>query len=436
MASESVEARIREARLIVAPPAEVAAELEQFGERLNKGGALASGDKQLEESLLARNDALINIALARYGYSAEVVGALYRKTFGKVSDELELSYLKGLRTACLSNEVVDAGFPGHFPQAVIGEEEFARVVTKGSDDEVRALFSNPNLHEESLAQLYKNEGLFASLSEERRWLLIRYSAGNPRLAANEDSEHGPDMYYWDIHRAIHSLLASAPATTDWLLALRELLDGLNPGDATPPHSDITPILDRWRGVSKEPGGYYTDLPMCDEFRCHMAATYGHWYDKSANHKHCVIGTANSDDIVLRCAYYGKAELTEHQMREGRQRDGGAYVLAVVCNDSVYFKPALRALLEEQLTLQLQWRYRQRCEQIHRRYPKRFDPRPISEWLKEDQLPRKSDEMTKLGQIEALVSSLASEVRAAKSNLLWAVVVLIVVVFFVRYFSAS
>jgi hypothetical protein len=74
-----------------------------------------------------------------------------------------------------------------------------------------------------------------------------------------------------------------------------------------------------------------------------------------------------DGEILRSAYYGNAQLTEKEMEAGFVRDQDVYLLAVLCNDSVYHKPALRKLLEEeQLRGNLRYVYRRRCEQLHKR----------------------------------------------------------------------
>ena len=39
-----------------------------------------------------------------------------------------------------------------------------------------------------------------------------------------------------------------------------------------------------------------------------------------------------------CAFYGSAELSSKEMHKGRERDGAAFVFAVLFNDHVYRKP--------------------------------------------------------------------------------------------------
>lgn len=424
MTTENTEALIREARLIVARPEQVLAELEKYGDELK---SRCRDDENLERSLLARNEPLIDLGLARYAQEKEVVASLYQKSRANPMDLLQERYLLGLRIACLSNEVVVEFL--RFPEDVFGKEEFARLITEGDEEELAALFSNPNLADETLEALYKNEGLFAALPDERRHVLVYLSSYNPRLITNKDYPEDPDLGYWNIHRAFITMLASVPTTEYWLSTLRQMLDRFDPGDLPSPEEPITPILERWAQapVSEKDrsSGYFTALSRRDEFRCLIAAIYGrHYYrEKDDKFTSSILGSPDSPDVVLRCAYYGKAQLTEKEMEDGFFRDEDVYLLAVLYNDSVYYKPALRKLLEEeQLRGEDLWHvYRRRCEQIHKRRPA-FDPRPVSEWLMEE-YPSENKEMAMLKQLESRVASIDSAIKSVRTWISWGFVVL-------------
>jgi len=428
MTTEYAEARIREARLIIARPEQVLAELEKYGEVLKK--TVVTDDEHLEISLLARGDPLIDLGLARYAQYKEVVTALYQKSCAMSADRLQERYLRGLRIACLSNEVVGGGhLLRRFPQNILGEKEFARLIAEGDEEDLAALLSNRNLADEVLEDLYNNAGPFASLPDERRRRLVLLSVGNPRLTTQEDSEDGPDIGYMGIHKAILTMLACAPTTSKWLWALHAFVDGLDPGNLRSPDESVTPILERWeqvpiteKGISE--GGRFTALPKRDEFRCLVAAMYGEHYCRGKDDKSTsrILGNPDSPDVVLRCAYYGKAQLTEKEMKDGFARDEDAYVLAVLCNESVYHNSALRKLLEDkQLSENLIYVYRRRCEQIHQRRPS-FHPEPVSEWLIEES-PPESKELTMLKQLETTLASVAKAVNSVRSWIFWGLLVL-------------
>ena len=442
MVCEHNNERIREARLIVARPEQVLTELEKYSADL-KSNILSVVDEHLERSLLARSDPLIDIGLACYAGKNEVVAALYQKSLAKPADHLQERYLRGLRFACLSNEVVGIRhFLGAgFPENVLGTEEFARLVDEGEEDELATLLTNPNIAEEVLEALYKNEGLFASLSDERRRRLVLLSTMNPRLTTNEDSEYGPDLGYMGIHKGIITMLSSAPTNEHWLITLRQFLAPLDPGDLYSPDEAITPILERWAQVTVPlkyfKDGFYTPLSMKDEFRCLVAAMYGSHYSRDKDNKFTsiILGTPDSPDVVLRCAYYGKAQLTKQEMEDGFERDAVVYELAVLCNDSVYYKPALRKLLEEeQLHGDLRYFYQRRCAQIHKRRPS-FDPRPVSDWLLEDAVPE-SKELTILKKLEKTLASMTKTFKTVQTSIIWGFFVLWALVLYLVLYQGT
>ena len=343
-----------------------------------------------------------------------MVAALYQKSIAKPADHLQERYFQGLRIACLSNEAVKWP-PQEFPENVVGTEEFARLISEEEGDGILfALFTNPNIADKILESLYKNEGLFVSLSDERRRQLVNGSINNPRLTTNKDSEGYLDLGYMAIQEGIFTLLSCAPTTELWLFTLRGLIGELDPGNLYFPKSAISPILERWAQmpVAKEESGYFTALSMRDEFLCLVAAMYGDHYfrDKSDKLTEGILGNPDFPDIVLRCAYYGKAELTKQKMEDGFARDHDIYLLAVLCNDWVFENPHLRKLLEDkQLHGDLRYVYRSRCTQIHKREPE-FDPRPVSDWWVEDVLPE-SQEQIILKQLETTVARMTNTLKS-------------------------
>jgi hypothetical protein len=88
MATKETEARIREARLIVADPEVVYADLKKYGESL-KGMHWSDYEDyaELEKSLLKRDDPLINLGLAQYAFETEVISSLYEKSLAKPEND-------------------------------------------------------------------------------------------------------------------------------------------------------------------------------------------------------------------------------------------------------------------------------------------------------------------------------------------------------------
>ena len=74
--TEEQEKQTREARLLVSSPEVVYSELKIYRE--NAARDIVAADEEMENLLLAREDPLIDLALACYGTNQDVVGALYR----------------------------------------------------------------------------------------------------------------------------------------------------------------------------------------------------------------------------------------------------------------------------------------------------------------------------------------------------------------------
>ena len=307
-------------------------------------------DDGFEATLVKRNDPLINLGLALYGANQDVVAALYKLALDLPQNEADAKYKEGLRIGCLSNQTLAAAhFLHHFPQDFIGPQETWRVLSNGSDAETAALIQNPSIDDGLLEALYRRTEAFAQMPDERWRRLISFSRKNERLIAEKHYEDSPDLGFMGIQRAIFRLLEIAPVDITWLRTLYYLLDTLAPERVTSPEK-IDHVLARWAALDdrKSNGevseGYHTQLPLKDEFRCLVAALYGRGFVNNATVVH---GSPGAKDVALRCAYYGKGDITASGMKAGHKRDEHAFVFAVLFNDRIYRSAELRKPLQEE-----------------------------------------------------------------------------------------
>jgi hypothetical protein len=339
---------INQARLQLSAPEVVFEELKKQAQR-SRSEWYSYDYKSIEPMLLERNAPLINLGLACFGASSEVFQALYKHSLTQPENETDAIYKNGLRVGCLSNQVV-AKMHMDFPVQLIGAEEMQRIISRGEDAEATAIMRNPNVSDRLLEALYLRSGPFASLPEERWLKLIIASARNERLRTKDDSDVGPDMGHYGIHQAIFRLLETAPVKPVWLRTLYDLLINLDFRHVAHPEN-LDSALSRWAAMpdktkdGKSFEGYYTNEELKDEFRCLIAALYGRGFRKSRMILH---GSANARDIALRCAFYGKGELTKKEMEAGYKRDGGVYLLAATFNERVYSHWELRKVFEDQI----------------------------------------------------------------------------------------
>ena len=73
------------------------------------------------------------------------MGALYKKGLAPADTPLDARYRKGLRIACLSNQVLPYRSFSRFPRDIIGKDETRRVLGEADWDEAEALLCNPEI---------------------------------------------------------------------------------------------------------------------------------------------------------------------------------------------------------------------------------------------------------------------------------------------------
>src|SRR5262245_7729291 len=152
-ASDEMDRKTRETRLVLSCPEIVFEELKAYGAGIATNPFQFSADDKLEASLAARNEPLIDLGLACYGSNKDIVGAFHRKALDPSDDAIR--YCKALRIACLSNRSVPvvhsiAAVFDKYPDLVIGSDETHRVLAEGDEDEADALICNPHVSDSLL----------------------------------------------------------------------------------------------------------------------------------------------------------------------------------------------------------------------------------------------------------------------------------------------
>ncbi len=418
IASESH--RLLEARLLISRPEDVFNELQKHGSQAESYWSLDALDQQLERSLLARNEPLIDLALARYATDGEIVGQLYEKAC-TIADTSNRAYAKGLRVACLSNHLVSVSDLASFPRDIIGAEATWKVLSDADDDEASALLQNPRIDSNLLKTLYTREEAFASLPEYRWGRLIAVSRSNPLFAESHQ-----------LDEAIFRLLEIAPPNESWRAMLLPLLERLHPTFA-PPLNSLRHVLQRWSSdhTDEDVTKWQHYLSRQEEFRCLIAALYG-------GDKAILDAGRTSADVAIRCAFYGNAPLTLAEMKAVNavdfERDHVLFSYAVLFNNRVLRHPEKRDVLEKEYPIDEDL-YHRRCE--HLRLP------PLDQWREEERRKRGERESEKfrflvvvgLGVLVGFAFIQEFD-HAARSNdlipvILWTVVWVLIVAFILR-----
>ena len=255
MSISNGERRERVARYLELPAADVVKALDQYGAELRAQMRLSrDGDHELERTLLMRKDRLITLALARNASDPKVLASIFN--FALAHSATSDAYIVGLRTACLSNCVVDCGLVGRYPDIWMDRRVFEELLQLGDDTECQCLLVNPLLDDAFLESLYRRNAPFDRI-ERQRWLrLVQMSSLNSRLVTNEDSEDGPDLGFTRIQAAILDMFVSTPLSDSSQYAAANILEVLNPFQLPPADSaeKVRNLLDQWRAAGLASSG--------------------------------------------------------------------------------------------------------------------------------------------------------------------------------------
>ena len=226
------------------------------------------------------------------------------------------------------------------------------------------MIRNPSVGDEILIGLFRREGPFEKIPEERWRTLVGLSGDNRRLWRDRDDDYGPDMGFWSIQRAIRHLLMIAPVSPKWCRAIAPLLSRVHPPSVVN-DEPIGPVLDRWSSLDirdskgEEDEGWYSRLSMADEFRCLIAAAYGTGF-KDGKRVHA--GAPSSATLPERCAYYAGASLKPQHIKEFSKRDKAGFGLAFMFNEVGLIEKDTRAAFEEHASYDQQL-YRARLQAL-------------------------------------------------------------------------
>jgi hypothetical protein len=408
---------ITQARLMVASPEFVYDQLRYYGENVDH---LWDGKENLEKSLLTRNDKLANLALARHGTRKEIILDLYNRASAAAAKPDYETYKLGIRVACLSNR--------HFHYFNWPDFDLYALMAKGLTAESYALITNPTVPDSLLESLYRKSDCFAQVAEPDWLQMVRASAENKRLNIDK-SNKSPDLGFWNIHKAIFHFLEAAPVTSQSVVAASELLNALEPQHCAWP-DEISHVIDRWRkaevkdckGEAQE--GWSTPLPLNEELACLIGALYGR-RSTSQKNKPPLFGSASDEDIALRCAYYGCAQMSEKEVAAGYEKDKDVFLFAAVKNRSLYLSKETRALLGSYVAgKRFVHEYKRRCQDIDKKYKwvddvmENLNPEPSREIELLENIDRQNAVL--LDQVAAC----ERRVAAYERHLYWAVIIVI------------
>jgi hypothetical protein len=427
------------ARLLNSPPADVYAELKEASP--NREDVFFRRDPKIEEALLARNDPLITLGLAQFCSSKAVATVLYKRGQATTGDA---AYNKALRMGVLSNPILPRQIMSQHTFGVVPDEDVLYFINTEKDDqkndetdELYAIVTNPGA-KRLLDKLYNVKKPFDTIPDEKYVRAIYWSHTNPALREDESSVHGPDMDAWGIHNGILRLMETLPLTENGLRTAYYILKSADPHGIGICKGHPAPLFQRWQSLQvpedfdKYSEGDAPGLNLKEEFLCMLASAYG-WYSMETPDKKSkieYIGSADSPDLLLRCAYYAhERKLTPEQMEKGHDRDGDGFTIAALWNDTIFWDAKTRASLEGFIRGNMIHRYKRRCEEIKKKHPE-FDMKPVSEEgasLLEDEAVQPTEDQKRLERLESMVAAGAKQLQSVYKMLTWILILMIVAV---------
>jgi hypothetical protein len=207
---------------------------------------------ELDKALLARNNPLINLAVAQTTQDTNVLRNLYdhAKT-ATPSDEGQAKYFYGLRVACLWNSAESRLEYERGPANFVDSEELARIIRLGKEEETEALFLNPAITG-LLKGLLTRTNQFADLEEQRWCRLLMIAAGNARLNIDTTNQFGPDLDAWHIQKSVATQARIVPVSKYGARALISVLERIHKHISAESQSQHSEMLGRWREWNYEP----------------------------------------------------------------------------------------------------------------------------------------------------------------------------------------
>ncbi len=273
---------------------------------------LQDGDDELEQALLGLNHPLIDLALAQYGHSIDVLKALFHQ--GQLP----------LRVGVLSNQVVGSRywpplelFTTDSPWGIGWDDQgngnpLKEYLISASDEEICALLQNPKLDDELLCgYLNVNGFLWAALEEERKILSINALTRNEMMKTR-----------YNAFNAAWKLAETVSATFEWACILDELYKSWQPNEYlfTSIEQPLK-IADRWHptkadDIQREKANNYDSLDSLSRFQGvrNSLAKFALIHRKADAE-----ALFESEDVAFRAAAYACADLTTEQIIQAHKK---------------------------------------------------------------------------------------------------------------------
>jgi hypothetical protein len=350
-------------------------------------------DRQILEYVLCRRrHPLVDLGLARFGLSGNVLRTVHRR--GKTA----------VRCAAWSNSgamSLSIGSRGWWERG-----DLSHLVNGAHIAELTAFASNPRLPDSIIEALLRREDSFSGLHDDRFAKVLLALSENPRMAREYDSIYMDGWAEYSYHKPFEvawSLVHTLPTNQHWAAILQRLL-----AKCPPPHlfEALDEAIDRWR----------IDLPKRE-------GDLGDWQGDSfylrsrlADLKKVDTLLLNANDLALRLSFYRRFHPKEFKHWPSfLQRDGESFADAALQNLELW-----RTAEDRENLSRLCWAvpdpthgmmmpnlYRGRESRLRELHP---------DWFRDVDAVSIAPEQPTSGSIEAKVDGLIREAEAMRNEL--------------------
>ncbi len=223
----SYEKVIHEAELLASPPAVVAGLLRNRSAEMRYWSDNDPVDEEAEAALARRDEPLINLALARYARYGETLRPLFEA--GVTGGAIRLAILSNRTPSWLPFSCSEK------PESLFDDKACAaQWLTSAPAEEICALFENPTLGDNFLADLLSQEKPWDTVPPERLRTFVYLLSRNPRMRESYKERFGDRIIddghiqyrYESVFTAAWQLAERVEPTEQWAEALGYLYDCL------------------------------------------------------------------------------------------------------------------------------------------------------------------------------------------------------------------
>ena len=282
-----------------------------------------SCDPTLEYLLLRRKDALIDLAIAKFGHSEAALKTVFYR--GSV----------GTRCAALSNPHIGSTFCNYIVVGYGNSIVFSAI--EGTKAEQESLIKNSNLKVDLIENLLNRDGLFKGKTDDEYIQLLVWLGGNPRIKKTYEETglrfDGSASYFHDrIFYMAWKLAEKLPTTQEFAWSLYVLLSNTKTVSATT-FEDFPSVMERWR-IEDDVKSGEPSLSASYWLRTRLADLV--WPD----HK-----LADSEDFAERDSFYRRCD-SSYEWSFFIEKDGVNAFNSFVYNDNLWKNEKNRKLLRD------------------------------------------------------------------------------------------